>query len=126
MKKFLIYIAGIATGVILTFLVLFIIALAKNETAPIEEKAGITMFDEPGDNVRAEKFRVFQVIDKGAALADMDMSGPVVLLINNEGKFYYDDEIIQVPKGHSARQVGIYEYSTKMGYKTVPVIKIIK
>lgn len=131
MKNFLIYIAGILTGVILTILALFLIAHANNSDTPIEEKPGITLFDEPGERVEAKKFEVFQVINKGAALANSEENGhfyggPVVLLINDEGKLYYDDEIIKVSKGQNARQVGIYQYSTKMGYKTVPIVKIMK
>ena len=52
--------------------------------------------------------------------------GTVVLLINDEGKLYYDDEIIKVPQGQQAKQMGIYQYSTESGYKTVPIVKIMK
>lgn len=141
MKKVLIYIAGIITGVILTFLISFLLVKSSNN--------GITMFDKPGDSLEVNQFQVFQVVEPGVALAnatlikdmkgrgvyeesisEMDnrlafMNGPVILLVNDEGKHYYDDEIVKVPSEKYAWQVGIYKYSTKMGYKTVPIVKII-
>ena len=52
--------------------------------------------------------------------------GPVYLLINEEGRYYYDDEEIIVPKGKVVKQVGIYQYQTKAELeKTVPIIQIL-
>ena len=52
-------------------------------------------------------------------------SGITCLLINKAGKYYYDEEIVKVPKGKVARQVGIYQYPNKEGMiKTVPIIEI--
>lgn len=153
MKKLLIYFAGVATGIVLTILISF---LFTNKETPIEDEPGITMFDEPRDNIDANLFKVFQVINNQMALAfsvnellapnvgDKNLQsllnmlsrnlqdvqaisqGIVVLLINDEGKLYYDDEIIKVPQGQQAKQMGIYQYSTESGYKTVPIVKIIK
>lgn len=142
MKKVLIYIAGIITGIILTILIsLFLAQSADN---------GITMFEKPGDCISANQLKVFQVIDSGVALAhaavieEFDgngsyresisamadelsfMNGTIVLIINDEGKYYYDEEIIEIPSGKQARQVGVYKYSTSTGYKTVPIIKIME
>ena len=48
------------------------------------------------------------------------------LLRNNDGKYYYDDEIVGVPSGKVVRQTGIYKYQTKSeDYKTVPIIEIV-
>lgn len=96
------------------------------------------MFDEPEDYIEANKFKVFQVIEPGAALVFTEevygekpymhssFTGSVVLFVNDKGKHYYDDEIIEIPSEKRARQIGIYKYSTKMGYKTVPVVKIME
>lgn len=134
MKNVLIYIAGVLTGIVLTILTAFLFATTNNENTPIEKQQGITLFDEPGDSVDTKQFKVFQVINSGAALAFSEekkygqsfFHDPVVLLLNDEGKLYYDDEIVKVPQGQNARQMGIYQYSTESGYKTVPIIKIIK
>lgn len=31
-----------------------------------------------------------------------------------------------IPSGKHARQIGVYEYSTKMGYKTVPIVSVME
>lgn len=49
----------------------------------------------------------------------------LVLLINYEDKSYYDDQIIKVPSNKCAKQLGTYQYETKMEMqKTVPVVVI--
>ncbi|MDR0510796.1 MAG: hypothetical protein LBH06_06865 [Rikenellaceae bacterium] len=125
--KVLIYIAGVITGVILTILLSLLLVKSSDN--------GITMFDEPGDYIEANRFEVFQVIEPGAALAKTEeksygissFTGPVVLFVNDNGKFYYDDEIIKIPSGKRARQTGIYKfYSATMGYKTVPIVKVME
>lgn len=74
---------------------------------------------------------VFQVIANDAALVkcadkDGDLFGPVCLIVNSEGKYYYDDQKIKIPKDKVARQVGIYRYPTKNEtLKTVPIIEIM-
>lgn len=127
MKKVLLFVGGVITGVILTFLVSLLLVKSSDNN-------GITMFDEPGDYINAKKFEVFQVIEPGVALAHTEeissyakistFTGPVVLFVNDNGKHYYDDEIIEVSSGKRARQIGVYKYSTQMGYKTVPIVRI--
>lgn len=52
--------------------------------------------------------------------------GPICLIVNDEGKYYYDDQIIEIPEGKVARQVGIYQYPTRNeDVKTVPIIEIL-
>ena len=49
----------------------------------------------------------------------------LVLLVNYEGKSYYNKQKIQVPAKMCARQIGTYQYQTKMEIqKTVPVVVI--
>ena len=126
MKKWLIFVGGVATGVVLTFLfaVLFSSRTGSNN--------GATWFEKPGDVIEVKSFKVFQVLDKDAALVSgvtyekYDIySGAVYLLTNEDGKYYYDDEVVKVPDGKVARQVGIYQYQTKAELdKTVPIIQI--
>ena len=50
----------------------------------------------------------------------------VYMLVNDEGKYYYDDEKVNVPSGKVARQIGIYQYETNSGRpKTVPIVKFM-
>lgn len=130
MKKWLIFGGGVVTGIILTFLFAFIYSSSRSDGSD-----GPTMFDKPGDVIEVNSFKVFQVIGKNAALVngqtheDLQLeiyTGPVFLLRNDDGKYYYDDEIIKVPEGKVVRQVGIYRYQTKAEFdKTVPIIQIM-
>ncbi len=142
MKKWLLFVGGLLTGIILTILFLLVVSI-KNQSEPksvtsveTEEETqrtpdGVNLFDEPGEIMDVKSYRVFQVIFEDGALvkekSDYDSYyGKVCLLINSEGKYYYDDEIIKVPKGKVVRQVGIYQYPTNNNsIKTVPIIKIM-
>jgi hypothetical protein len=129
MKKTGIFLGGFATGVVVTFVVLLIIGLAQNPAA----FQGVTNFEEQGDIVHEKSFEVMRVIADNAALvhgkkypSSTFYLGTLYLLRNNEGKYYYDDEIIKVPVGKVVRQTGIYKYQTKSeDYKTVPIIEIV-
>lgn len=125
-NKWLIFSSGIIIGILLTFCGFFIASktLSKDD--------GITWFDKPGKVIEVKAFEVFQVIYDDAALVhgqkyeDMDIfSGTVYLLTNENGKLYYDDEIVKVPAGKKVRQVGVFQYQTRMSNKTVPIIQIM-
>ena len=129
MKKTGIFLGGMATGVVLTFVALLIIGLAQNSSAI----TGVTNFEEPGDIIYEGSFEVMQVIADNAALVHGKERpnstlylGTLYLLRNSNGKYYYDDEIVKVPHGKVVRQTGIYKYQTKSeDYKTVPIIEIV-
>ena len=134
MKKWLIYLAGIVTGVIITILFAYIFA-SRNSSGNDIADDNLTMFDKPGEKVESDAFKVFQVIADDAALVmgknteigDIEIfKEPVFLLINDDNKYYYDDEIVRVPEGKVARQIGIHRYETKSNIeKTVPIIQIM-
>lgn len=122
----MIYGCGVITGVVLTFLFLFVIAKTKSGNDDIK------WFNKPGEVIESPSFEVFQVIDESAALVRGKgdtytiYSGAVYVLTNDDGKLYYDDEIVKVPEGKVARQVGIFKYRTPTDFeKTVPIIKIM-
>ena len=122
MKKWLIYVLGIITGVILTFAFAFCINLSNNSGI-----IGLEMFEEPGDYMEYSQFRVFQVVESGCALAHADDSfGAIVFIIPNENQQFYDDQKIVLKNDQCAQHVGTYKYNTKMEIeKTVPAIRII-
>ena len=115
---------------VLTFLFAFIFYASRSSGDD-----GTTWFEKPGDVIDVKAFEVFQVLDKDAALvhgqshnySDMEIyTGAVYLLTNEDGKYYYDDEVVRVPEGKIVRQVGIYRYQTKSELgKTVPIIQIM-
>lgn len=131
MKKIWIFLAGMGTGIVLLFVILMVIAKVNN--------SGVTTFQEPGEVIEGDAFEVFQVLPSGDALAYVQESYSfefdkierykntyvIVLLPCNEGKTYYDDQFIKIPKGKCARQIGVYKYTNNMdNEKTVPVVGI--
>lgn len=125
-KSILIYIGGIVTGVILTFVVLVIIALGNAAMNPIDED--IVLFEKPQQEINAESFKIFQVLPNGNALANVKEpwgSSMVVLFLANENASYYDDQIITVPSDKCVMHIGTYVYMTRgETKKTVPVVEI--
>lgn len=108
MKKVLIFIAGIVTGAIL---MLVIAALIGNSSNGESSNNGMTFFEKEGDCISENNFEVFQVLDSGDALAneidELSIStGLMVLFLCDEGKSYYDDQVIKVPEGKCASRLG--------------------
>lgn len=93
---------------------------------------GLTLFEQPGESISTKAFKVIQVDNYGNALA-MEKSGygedtylgMVVLFLAEEGVSYYDDQIIKMPAGMCAKQLGTYRYQTGAGnVKTVPAVAL--
>ena len=130
MKKWLVFLLGVIAGILFTFIAAFII------NSRSLEHNGMTFFEQPGECLSTNNFEVMQVIGNDCALAyevewnsfsksyrEKDL---LVLVINDNGEYYYDDQIIKVPQGICMRQVGIYKYSTKMNIeKTVPIVMMM-
>ena len=130
-KNWIYFIGGVVVGIILTIVTLFFIG-ANIIQEQEEEDQKTTMFEEPGDVIDVKSFKVFQVVEEGKALVHGESEsssglyiGAVYMLTNDEGKLYYDDEIVKVPKSKEARQIGIFEYKANLGQKTVPVVRIM-
>ena len=129
MKNWGLFLGGVVTGIALTFLFAVIFNQCSNEGTP---KIGVKDFEKPGKVINEKSVKVLQVISDNAALVngqDDDFpelySGAVYLIRNNDGEYYYDEQIINLPKGKNFRQTGIYEYNTRSGYKTVAIIEIM-
>ena len=130
MKKWLVFILGVFTGIVLT--ILFAVIFSSGVKMNGKNNSGVTWFDKPGDVLEVKSFKVFQVLGDNSALVHGKENnynyygGAVYLLTNDEGKYYYDDEIVDVPKGKIVRQFGIYQYQTRSEFgKTVPIIRIV-
>lgn len=143
MGKGLTYFLGILTGILLT---LGFFALKNSspkqegENSNKTEKQaelpdGVTMLDEPVPFTEAKNFQIMQVVFNDAALAQsekkMQYTGttyytdPVVLIVADKENTFYDDQIIKAPRDSKVMQVGTYQYKTQMGWKTVPIIRIL-
>ena len=130
MKKFLIFLAGFISGVVFLLLLSLIIAGGNSDPAKIPR---LTLFEQPAEVIPSDSFEVLQVVSGGNALANAGEKsyggsysyyGMVVLFLSDGNTHYYDDQIISVPRGKCVRQIGTYQYETKMGYKTVPAVAI--
>lgn len=122
MKKWLIYILGIITGIVLTFAFALCVQLSNNSGI-----IGLEMFEEPGENMEYTQFEIIQVLDSGCALANADNTfDATVFIIPNEKQQFYDNQKIVLKNEQCAQRVGTYRYTSKMGIeKTVPAVKII-
>lgn len=123
MKKWIVFVLGFVSGIVFLFLVLLIVAKSSSNI-------GMTYFEKPGKCISTRNFEVFQVIGDSYALAREQngniFGGVLVLVTNNNGELYYDDQIIEVPKGKCMRQIGVYKYQTKSeNWKTVPIVQLM-
>lgn len=123
MKKIWVYLLGVLTGFILTILLSLLVNMSGNGTGIV----GASFFDEPGEVFPGTTYEVFQALYEGSALARENGSydAPVVMLYDPDGRPFYDDQTVNVPEGQCYRQVGIYQYKTKMGAKTVPILTLM-
>lgn len=124
-KKILIFSAGVITGAVLMIL----IALMASKGNATDDR--ITIFETKGECVSSNSFEVFQVLDSGDALAKefkhgMSVATGITVLFFNDGdKSYYDGQIIKIPSGKCAKQIGVFKYATRAGVdRTVPIVEI--
>jgi hypothetical protein len=125
MRKILVFSGGFVAGIIATILLAYLINV-KNQ--PDDDLLGLTIFSEKGECIKTTgEIEVFQVLKPNMALAKTGgyPDGIVVLLVNYDGKHYYDEQKIKIPADKCARQRGTYQYTTKNEIdKTVPVVVI--
>ena len=118
---------GMITGCLLTCIVLFFIGI----TMAASEETNVTYSEQPVTFTEASKFEVFQVLENGAlahceehSYGSSSFFGPIVYLMSDGQNLYYDEQVIAIPKGKRAMQIGTYKYQSQMGVKTVPALKI--
>ena len=78
--------------------------------------------------ITTKNLKVSEVIAPNAAIAEfgyMDemehvFNGTKVLLLNDEGKEYYDKELIRMPKNKCAKRFGTYQHFGE----TIPAVEI--
>ncbi|MCM1483675.1 MAG: hypothetical protein NC043_05010 [Muribaculaceae bacterium] len=124
-KNILIYVAGVFTG-----LVLWVIFAILYSGCTRDDK-DIILFEAEGECISSNSFEIFQVLESGNALAreieegHSIATGITVLFLNDGTTSYYDNQIINIPKGKCAKQIGVYRYMTRMEVeRTVPIVEI--
>lgn len=113
---------GVLTGVVLTFIVLFLIALfQKNPSETIQYLEKPVSYE----NKTETSFKVFQVLgDAALAIEKSDSIDEFVLYHGNTvlilGDNFYNDQVIRIK---NPQRIGTYSYTNKGGSSmTVPVI----
>ena len=124
MKKWLVFVLGVVTGIVLTIVFLFVIGLVNQD---FDGDAPVRYLDKPVsyENKKVSSFKVFQVLGN-VALAqeasdkiggDVMYHGTTVIIL---GENYYNDQVVTVK---NPQRVGTYSYTNKAGMPmTVPVI----
>ena len=121
---------GLVTGVVGTLLVIFLYTRyteSNNNDNDDSELVGLTMLKQKGECLTKKRLTIFQTIKPNMALAKFGQfpNDLLVMVVNNNGVVYYDDQKIFIPKNKCARQIGTYQYETKSEiFKTVPVVVI--
>jgi hypothetical protein len=133
MKGVGIFVLGFIAGIIVTIIAVsnmdYDTNVPSEPSGPSDGLYGLTEFSEKGECVPTGGIiEVFQVLKPNMALAYTDEHIErriLVLLINYDGKSYYDEQKIKIPAGKCARQIGTYQYTTKIDFdKTVPAVVI--
>lgn len=127
MKKWLVFLLGIVAGFILTVVILSIIGFAISSNT----NSGIfTMAEQQVEFTMSDRFEVFQVLDNGAMahceereFSTSFFMGPVVYIVADGQNLFYNEQIIEVPKGKKPMQIGTYRYKNRLGENVIPVIK---
>lgn len=145
MRRFLIFIGGFVAGILATIFTIYVYSIVNK---PNDGLLGLTIYEEKGECItttsryKSSEIEIFQVIAPNAALGTLKYysdekiyggktyrnydtgNNVVVLLINYDGKTYYDDQKIDI-YDKCARQIGAYQYETRSKFgKTVPAIII--
>lgn len=131
MKRGLTFLLGMIAGCVLTIAALLFVGGAYLTTSKTE---GLEIYGQPVSTIESSSFKVMQVLPNGNALAnsessiykDLSYTGFIVLLLADENSHFYDGQIVNVPKGKQAYQVGIFDYETNgIGHKTVPAVRFL-
>ena len=124
-KNLFIFLAGFITAIVLAV----IISISSEQPSSNNHRQGLTIFQEQESPINETQFRIFQVLEPNLALASarsesgLTFTGITVLIMGGEGRFFYNDEIIEFSS--RPNQVGVYQYeTTERGRRTVPVIRI--
>ena len=86
---------------------------------------GLTMLEKKGGCITSNNLEIFQNLTSGIALSYPVNNNTLVLLIDENGRLFYDGEIVKNPTKKCAKQIGVYQYQTKAEImKTVPAVII--
>lgn len=150
MKNLLIYLLGVATGILISIFAggkllgdksgnpfrpseseeITQIDVVDSVDTNIDVNEGkITLFDQPGESVSRNNFKVKEILNSGNVIAEEIVGGPDgfeitsdldVLILAGKNDHFYNNQIIRVPRGKSAIHIGNFK-RVKYG-NTIPII----
>ena len=121
MKKWIVFLLGFLTGIVVTFI--FILIMSSRQGT-----FGITFYEEPSETIYIPSVTVFQALSKHTALVNESGKDGVqdqiyLLYQKDNAKAFYDGQVVRSAPGKQFKVVGVYSYTTGGGYsRTVPVI----
>lgn len=106
----------------------------KKEKREKKENSPTTMFDAPRECVTSRSLKVVDIFNSRYVIAKELFEGleeygattDLTVVFIDEDNTYYTDQIITIPRGKCARQIGIYKSDHYMyDDKILPVVKIM-
>ena len=107
---------------------------AKAKSIKKEKPSPATMFDEPRGCVTSNRLKVEIILDEKYVIAweldprfdSVDIPTGLEVVFIDEDNTYYTDQIVKIPKGKCARQVGVYKSDHYLyDDKTLPIVEIM-
>ena len=109
---------------------------AKAKSTKKEKPSPATMFDEPRGCVTSNNLKVEIILDGKYVIAEeldpvwesrgYQMTTDLTVAFIDEDNTYYTDQIVKMPKGKCARQVGVYKSDHYLyDDKTLPIVEIM-
>ena len=106
----------------------------KKSTTKKKSNGPATIFDAPRECVTSRPLKVVDILDSRYVIArelhpgleEYGATTDLAVVFIDENNEYYTDQVIKIPSGKCARQIGVYK-STHFMYddKTLPIVKIM-
>ena len=108
----------------------------KAKSTKTEKPSPATMFDEPRGCVTSNNLKVEIILDGKYVIAEeldpvwesrgYQMTTDLTVVFIDEDNIYYTDQIVKIPKGKCARQIGVYKSDHYLyDDKTLPIVEIM-
>ena len=106
----------------------------KAKSTKKEKPSPATMFDEPRGCVTSNNLKVEIILDGKYVIAEeldprfdsVDIPTGLEVVFIDEDNTYYTDQIVKIPKGKCARQIGVYKSDHYLyDDKTLPIVEIM-
>lgn len=106
----------------------------KKSTTKKKSNGPATIFDAPRECVTSRPLKVVDILDSRYVIAkelhpgleEYGATTDLAVVFIDENNEYYTDQVIRIPSGKCARQIGVYKSDHYMyNDKTLPIVKIM-